>query len=168
MRRAVELRLTVAPSEPLITDLERSALDLVVCVEPPTAVNGITWSPLRSDELAVYAPPHVEVGPPRSWGPWVSFPASSYTRAVITSALRELGASFEVVAESHQPEVLREMVALGMGWTVLPIAQAGRLQPARDQPVAVRCLVIARRTAAAPHPVADALVALLAPERNAL
>jgi DNA-binding transcriptional LysR family regulator len=166
-RRAVELRLNVAPSEQLIADLVRSALDLVVCVEPPTPVDGIEWSPLRSDELAVYAPPHAEVGPPRSWGPWVSFPASSHTRAVITSALRELGATFDVVAESHQPEVLREMVSLGMGWTVLPIAQASGLKTARDKPVAERRLVVARRIGAAPHPIADALVGLLAFSRGA-
>jgi DNA-binding transcriptional LysR family regulator len=88
-----------------------------------------------------------------SWSRWI---------AVITSALRELGATFDVVAESHQPEVLREMVALGMGWTVLPIAQGRGLTPARGKPIAERRLVVARRIGAPPHPGADALVALLA------
>ncbi|MGK3946708.1 LysR family transcriptional regulator substrate-binding protein, partial [Streptomyces caeruleatus] len=63
---------------------------------------------------------------PRRWGPWVTFPAGSRTRAVIAEALREAGAPFEVVAESHQPEVLAERVRLGVGWTVLPVIQAER------------------------------------------
>mgnify|MGYP003528081699 CR=1 FL=1 len=33
---------------------------------------------------------------------------------------------FEVVAESHQPEVLAEIIRLGVGWTVLPVIQAER------------------------------------------
>ena len=60
----------------------------------------------------------------------------------------------DVVAESHQPEVLCEMVRLGLGWSVLPVAQAEW----GDQPLtgcevlARRRLVATRREGAAPHP----------------
>jgi DNA-binding transcriptional LysR family regulator len=80
--------------------------------------------------------------------------------------LAELGASFEVVAESHQPEVLRGMVALGMGWTILPVAQAEAgphpLRRAQPEPLMSRQLVVARRFGAAPDPAADALVERMA------
>jgi DNA-binding transcriptional LysR family regulator len=157
-RPDVELRLTVAPSEELLHGVVSSSLDVAVCIEAPNAIDGLEWSVLRRDELAVFAPPNIKVGAPPTWGPWVSFPSSSHTRSVITRALHELGAAFEVVAESHQPEVLREMVALGMGWTALPTAQAGNLKPARAKPLAERRLVVARRAAAAPNPIADVLV----------
>lgn len=160
-RPDLELHLSVAPSAPLLDELGRGALDLVVCVEPPATRDGIEWTVLRSDELAIYAPSGVEVGPPSTWGPWVSFPPSSHSRLVIERSLLALGARFEVVAESHQPEVLREMVALGVGWTVLPTAQAGALRPARERPLAVRRIVAARRIGAAPNAGAEALTAAL-------
>jgi len=158
-RPDVELRLTVAPSDALLADLARGTLDLVVCVEPPTPIDGLAARPLRTDELAVYAPPSAPRGAPSTWGPWVTFPVGSHTRALIDGALRQRGAPFDVVAESHQPEVLREMVTLGLGWTVLPTVQAGRLRAVRS--LTKRTLVVARRAAAAPNAAADALAAAL-------
>ena len=143
----------------LLSDLARSALDLVVCVEPPSTIDGIHVSPLCTDELAVYAPPSAARGAPPTWGPWVTFPAGSHTRSLIDGALRRLRAPLDVVAESHQPEVLREMVVLGLGWTVLPTVQAGRLRPVRS--LTKRALVVTRRSAAAPNAAADALAAAL-------
>ena len=83
-----------------------------------------TLDPLLTEDLAVYGPPGHRIGRPATWGPWVLFPSGSHTRAVIVDLLRRLGAPLDVVAESHQPEVLREMVRLGTGWTVLPVSQA--------------------------------------------
>jgi DNA-binding transcriptional LysR family regulator len=160
-RPDVELRLTVAPSASLLTDLARGALDVVVCVEPPSRIDVLTVLRVRTDELAVYAPPSASRGAPPTWGPWVTFPAGSHTRELIDGALRRIGAPVDVVAESHQPEVLREMVELGFGWTVLPTVQAGRLRPVRS--LTTRALVVARRSAAAPNTAADALAAQLRP-----
>jgi DNA-binding transcriptional LysR family regulator len=158
-RPDVELRLTVAPSASLLTNLVAGALDVVVCVEPPSHIDALCMRRVQSDELAVYAPPSTTRGAPSTWGPWVTFPAGSHTRELIESALRRLGTPFDVVAESHQPEVLREMVLLGVGWTVLPTVQAGRLRPVRA--LTKRSLVVARRSAAAPNAAADALSAQL-------
>ena len=158
-RPEVEFRLTVAPSGALLADLAQGALDVVVCVEAPSPLAGLTVAPVRTDELAVYAPPSAVRGAPSTWGPWVTFPAGSHTRSLIDGSLRRLGAPFDVVAESHQPEVLREMVTLGLGWTVLPTVQAGRLRPVRS--LTTRTLVVARRAAAAPNAATDALAAAL-------
>ena len=157
----MELRLTVAPSGELLDLLGRGGLDLVVCVAPDQG-DELTVVELRDEPLAVYAPPGMKVGPPRRWGPWVTFPAGSRTRAVIAEALRDAGAPFEVVAESHQPEVLAEMVRLGVGWTVLPVIQAERGPDPLKRAVKPE---LVRRTLAAVHradrptlPAADALV----------
>lgn len=147
---SVELRLSVGPSSSLIEQLDSGQLDLLVVVRPRRELAGVAMTPLLREPLALYAPDGARAGKPATWGPWVSFPQGSHTRAHIAAALAELGADFEVVAESHQPEVLREMVRLGMGWTVLPAVQAEApphpLVRARKAPIATRELVLMNRT----------------------
>jgi DNA-binding transcriptional LysR family regulator len=159
LRPDVDLRLSVNPSRDLLDRLARAELDLVVCVAPDEARPGIESTLLLDDPLSVLAPPDVEVGPPPSWGPWVTFPAGSHTRQLVADALARAGAPFEVVAESHQPEVLREMALLGVGWTVLPLAGLGAvdgLRIVRDDLVRRR-LVLARRAGAPPDAAVDEL-----------
>jgi DNA-binding transcriptional LysR family regulator len=158
-RPDLDLRLSVTNSAALLGSLRRADLDLVVCVEPPGPVESIVTTPLTSEPLAVHAPDRQALArPPGEWGPWVTFPAGSHTRLVIQQALRRLGAPFDVVAESHQPEVLREMVRVGLGWTVLPASgRRPATSPAVGEPIAERRLVVARRAAAVPNPAGEAL-----------
>jgi len=160
----VELHLRVAPSAMLLKLLAAGHLDLAVCVAPPRAVKEFATRPLLTESLSVYGPPGRRIGAPATWGPWVLFPAGSHTRGLIVAELRRLGAPIEVVAESHQPEVLREMVRLGAGWTVLPSAQAedGHRPLGHGRPIATRQLVIATRASAVRDPAVDLLVTQLA------
>ena len=162
-RPDVELLLRVAPSATLLELLAGGKLDLVVCVEPPADVAGIDTERLAVEDLAVYCPPGVSIAEPASWGPWVLFPAGSHTRSVVVDVLRRAGAPLEVVAESHQPEVLREMVRLGTGWTVLPTSQAehGDRPLAPGRPITTRHLVVATRSASVHDPAVDELAAEL-------
>jgi DNA-binding transcriptional LysR family regulator len=158
-RPDVDLRLTVAPSGALLDDLRAGVLDLAVCVEPPESIAGVDVEPLLSEPLVVMAPPGTTIGAPAAWGPWVLFPDSSHTRQRIAAALRALGAPVQVGAESHQPDVLLQMVRLGLGWTVLSVDGDG--QHADVAGVAVgpvllhRQLVIARRSGSVHDPAAD-------------
>lgn len=115
------------------------------------------------DELFVYAPDGDVPADARRWGPWVLFPADSHTRRLIVDALGRAGAPIDVVAESHQPDVLREMVRLGMGWTVLPGTQAERgdqrLHGGRR--LVTRQLVLARRADSVVDPAVDVLAEAL-------
>lgn len=164
-RPDVELRLAVEPSARLLDELRRDRLDLVVCVAPTAPAPDLDLIPLLAEPLGVYPPDGARHRDPARWGPWVTFPGGSHTREVIAAALSEAGAPHDVVAESHQPEVLREMVRLGLGWTVLPVAQAERepqpLRPLRRSPLAIRHLVLARRADAIDDPTATALADLL-------
>jgi DNA-binding transcriptional LysR family regulator len=67
------------------------------------------------------------------------------------------------VAESHQPEVLAQMVALGLGWSVLPVAQVERsavaLRRVGADAFVRRTLLVVRRADGPADPTADALVA---------
>lgn len=159
-RPGLDLRLTVTSSAALLEMLRRAELDLVVCVEPPGLVESIVTTPLTSEPLLIHAPEGRALDrPPSEWGPWVTFPTGAHTRLVIQRALRRMGAPFDVVAESHQPEVLREMVRIGLGWTVLPPVSTcdAAASPAIGQPIADRRLVVARRAEAVPNRAGEVL-----------
>lgn len=161
-RPEVELTLSVAPSAELLEVLRGGELDLVVCVEPPEPRSGLEVEELLREPLAVMAPPGTSIGAPSSWGPWVMFPSGSHTRQLVLAALARLGARAVITAESHQPDVLTQMVRLGLGWTVLPVAVA-RPGAAPVESVAVgpelveRVIVLARRADSIHDPAADEL-----------
>jgi DNA-binding transcriptional LysR family regulator len=159
-RPDVDLRLQVSPSGELLRDLTAARLDIVVCVAPAVLPEGVTATPLLDEDLAVYAPPGAAT---RSWGPWVTYPVGSQTRELVLGALRRAGRSVNVVAESNQPEVLVQMVALGLGWSVLPVPQVERfgvdVQRVGDDAFARRTLLVARRAEGPADPTVDALAA---------
>ena len=159
----VDLTLSVAPSNALLADLGSGRLDLVVCVEPPTTVDAVDLEPLLNESLVVYGPPDTSIESPASWGPWVLFPAGSHTRRAIDEALAARGARVDIAAESHQPDVLREMVLLGLGWTVLPRSQGERSldELTVGDELATRRLVLARRRDAIVDPAVDELASRL-------
>ncbi len=166
-RPDVELHLTVAPSGPLLAKLLANEIDVAVIVRPPVNPAGVDIVELLHEPLAVYRPAGDDHrGGPESWGPWVAFPEGSHTRTLVTEHLASVGVDYSVVAESHQPDVLRAMVRLGLGWTVLPVIQAETgvdpLPRATAQPLFHRTLVAARRSGALPHPIADAVVSWFA------
>ncbi|HTV00710.1 MAG TPA: LysR family transcriptional regulator [Luteitalea sp.] len=165
----IELLIRVSPSASLLKLLVAGHLDLAVCVAPPRPVGGIETQALTTETLAVYAPPGSAIGRPASWGPWVLNPVGSHTRQVVVTELRRLGAPIDVVAESHQPDVLRELVRLGVGWTVLPSSQAdeGARPLAGGRVLATRQLVVAMRASAVRDPAVQMLAARLhAPARR--
>ncbi|MEM7341211.1 MAG: LysR family transcriptional regulator [Actinomycetota bacterium] len=157
--RDLHLTLRVAPSGELLHEVEAGDLDLAVVVAG-RARRGVISEPLHTESLAVFTPTR---GLPRStarWGPWVLFAEGSHTREIAEAALGRLGAPTTIVAESNQPEVLRTMVELGVGSTVLPQVQAGpSFGPGRV--IAERTLVIARREGAAVDPAAEILMQAL-------
>ncbi len=162
-RGDVDLMLSVAPSRSLLDDVARGRLDLAVCVEPPEPLPGIDTVSLLSETLVVYAPPTTVIGAPSTWGPWVLFPSDSHTRRAVEERLVEVGARVDIAAESHQPDVLREMVQLGLGWTVLPRTQGetALADLVVGDRLLKRRLVLARRSRSVHDPAADDLAARL-------
>ena len=159
-RSDLDLHVTVGPSSQLLEGLSNGNLDLAICVSPHDSQ--FSTVPLLEEDLYVYAPPGTRPSSTKEWGPWVTFPIGSLTRDLIGEALRSLGAPFSVVAESNQPEVLSEMVLIGMGWTVLPQIQAERppasLAPVQKKPLLNRTLVAATRDSSLVNPAVSELV----------
>lgn len=161
-RPTLDVGITVAPTAELLDLLGQGLLDVAVCVDPQ-GVGLFDAVPLLSDELAVYAPPGTPAPlPPSLWGPWLMFPTSSRTRQAIDCELRSLGSPVVVEMESHQPDVLCEMVRLGMGWSVLPVEQAESgplpLSRAFEQPLLRRTISAVTRRNAPLHPGVAELV----------
>lgn len=163
----LDVGYTVAPTGELLDRVERAELDVVVCVDPEGS-GPFDSVPLLRDELAVYAPPRAAPDlPPAQWGPWLLFPETSRTRSAIDRRLREIGAPLVVEMESHQPDVLVEMVRLGLGWTVLPTTQAEhghhRLARAMAEPLLSRTISAVTRRGGARHPAVAPFIAALGP-----
>ena len=161
-RPEVALSISVAPSAGLIADLRRGALDLIVCVEPSEHPPGVTVTRVMSERIVVIAPSGTEIGSPETWGPWVLFPDGSHTRASTMEALRALGADRTVVADSHQPSVVRAMVRLGMGWGALSRSPGGDAHGLVEGPELFRRhLALMRRDHSPLDPAAVALTELI-------
>ena len=156
----LNFHLRVGSSQPLTQALSSGDLDLAVCVEPKELKSGLDKVPLLTETLSIYKPDRGKLESPEKWGPWVLFPESSNTRQIIEAAFKDKGSPVETVADSPQPEVLKEMVNLGIGWTVLPNVQA-EAGPRPLQPSAVlstRNLVAIIRQNAALSPAVNELL----------
>jgi DNA-binding transcriptional LysR family regulator len=166
----VELHVRVDTSNPLIEQLRAFELDVVFAVGPPEP--DIAGVEIVREPMHIYAPPDADdPSSPPEGAEWALYERGSRTRAVIDAGLERLGIETRVTLESGNPEVLRQMVALGLGWSVLPraVAEADVHGPQgqRGPLVAERALYAMRRAASAPNPRAEALVALATGTRAA-
>ena len=160
---AVDLQLVVDTSEVLMERLRRFELDLAFVIGP--AAEDLEAHPVLVEPWHVYAP----AGAPATAddAAWALYPARSHTRSIIDDGLRSLGITPRVMLESSNPEVLRQVVALGLGWSVLPPGVAedapGRRREAgaeRRQQVAERTLLGVRRAGASPDARVEAFLSL--------
>ena len=157
--RATRCRPACSPSRRrrrCSTTSATGVLDLVVCVEPPerdrrgrhrARCSASRWWCSRRRARPI--------GRARARGG-----RGCCSRAARTPAsgsrpeLRALGAPVQVAAESHQPDVLLQMVRLGLGWTVLPgrRRRAGRRRRRSGRSCCAGELVLARRAAVGARP----------------
>lgn len=157
----VQLRLVVDTSRPLMERVRRFELDLAFVIAP--AAEDLDAWPVQTEALHVYAPAGAAQSPDAGTE-WALYPAGSQTRTRVDAGLRSLGITPRVTLESSNPEVLRQVVALGLGWSVLPAAVAEQgtpsLRAARRQQVAERTLLGVRRAGATPDARAEAFLRL--------
>lgn len=162
--REVQLRLLVNSSEELLAQLRNFELDLAFVIAP--VPDEFEFVPVRSEPLHIYGPPGTHGAPPPD-AEWALY-HPGHTRTLINEGLRSRGITPNVVLESGNPEILRQVVALGLAWTVLPVEVAERGTPSlasqRYEAVAERTLLGVRRTGSPPDTRVDAFLELaLAP-----
>jgi DNA-binding transcriptional LysR family regulator len=157
----VRLELVVDRSALLLERLARFEVDLAFVIGPvPDAFEGVE---VLREPLYLYAPPGTLEEP--SDGEWVLYPRGRQTRLLIDEGLALRGLWPRVTLESDNPAVLGQMVALGLGWSVLPAATAEGATPeltgSRRELIAERSLLAVRRAHAPPDARADAFLRLV-------
>ena len=165
---AVDLRLVVRPSTQLLQECRRGDLDVAFVVAPdgelPDFAGALTSTVVTIEQLWLCVAQNADPAPtsvadaaaiaqsgerPR----WVMYPATSRTRSIVDRGLARhglaaAGLGADVAAESGNPRVLRQMVELGLGWSVLPesvAATAVNIKTVGTEPIAERPIVAARR-----------------------
>lgn len=162
---AVRTTLRVDGSVRLSEHVADGALDLAIVVVPNTVVDRdparFSVTLLASEPLMIYLPNSSRATDLAEAGPWVSYPVGSETRTLIGRALAARGVTMEVSAESNNPDVLRQMVRLGVGSSVLPLSVgeggAHPLRPWEATPLTSRALGLVRRRDGLPNAAADRL-----------
>lgn len=160
----VDLTLRVGNSTELVAQLRAFEFDLVFAIGPAEA--DLAGVEVQREPLHVYAPPGADdpQHPPAD-AEWALYEPGSRTRALIDAGLAGLEIRPRVMLESGNPDVLRQMVVLGLGWSVLPAAVAeghdAALRGRRGPLVAERALYALWRASAPPHARAQAFLRLV-------
>ena len=163
----VQLELVVDRSGLLLERLARFELDLAFVVGPvPPEFDTVE---VLNEPLYLYAPPGTTEEP--SDGEWVLYPPGRQTRRIIDAGLAARGIWPRISLESDNPAVLGQMVALGLGWSVLPEGVVEGVSPElaasrRDQ-IAERTLLAARRAQSPPDARAEAFMGLVTEQEAA-
>ena len=148
-RPGVQLQLVVDTSAALLERLRALDLDVAFVIGPLD--EDLAVIELVREPLYVYRPAG-SLEAPRD-ADWALYPARSQTRALIDEAMAVQGLRPRVAMESSNPEILRQVVTLGLAWSVLPagIAEVGESPLVRSDagPFVERSLVAATRRGAA-------------------
>jgi DNA-binding transcriptional LysR family regulator len=129
----VEVEVIVDSTTELMNRLTRGDLDVAVVVAPNRRLladpTGYRARPLLEEPFYVYAPGEPTDRQAGRGARWVSYPRHSETRLLIDQALAAES------TESGNPEVLVQLVRLGVGWAALPaqVAEQGT-EPLRRVP----------------------------------
>jgi len=154
----VQLRLVVDTSGALVQRLATYELDLAFVVGP--VAGDFDSVEVVREPLHIYTPAGVSDAAEPGEAEWVLYPEGSHTRQEIDEGLARLGITPRVALESHNPQVLRQMVELGFGWSVLPPAVAGEGGLIRREQVAERTLLGLRRAGRSEDPRVTAFLAV--------
>lgn len=158
----LDLQLTVWGTGRLLKRLRRFQLDLVFGVGPVDEPDLVS-RPVTREAFHIYRPR--DCRDTLDEARWVLYPPDSRTRALINTALGRRGVAPHAVLESSNPQILRQMVAMRLGWSVLPEAVAAesgeKLVPFERDPLFYRQIVAIRRAAAPDDRRAERLMALL-------
>ena len=160
----VELSLRVGTSTDLVAQLRAFEFDLVFAIGPVDS--DLAGVEVQREPLHVYAPPDAaDPFVPPADAEWSLYESGSRTRTLIDAGMAGLGIQPRVTLESGNPEVLRQMVVLGLGWSVLPAAVAqgrdGALHGRQGAQVAERALCALWRASGPTHARAEAFLRLV-------
>jgi DNA-binding transcriptional LysR family regulator len=170
----VEVGILVDSSRPLVESVAQESLDLAL-VTLPVDHPDLVVVPLRRDAMALVLPPNHPLARGRlrardlQGQPFLLYRRGSKTRAFLDRELAARRIAPRVVMETGHPEVMKRLVATGLGMSILPAVSVA--EEARARVLAVRALPggplvratgLVRRRDREPSPAARAFLDLLA------
>ena len=124
---AVELDLHFMDSEAACQAVLRGELELGIVTLPPEPIPGLECRPVWPDPLVVAASPDHPLAGRRSitLAELVEHPAilpseQTYTRQIAEAAFRAAGLRLRTRLSTNYLETIRMLVAVGLGWSLLP------------------------------------------------
>jgi len=123
----IELEVVTGPTEALLPQIRDNLLDLGVFTLP-VDYPGVQVTPLCREEFVVVASPrHPELGLRKSLPaaeiaryPLILFSRAAATRRLIDAFFREVGISPRIAMEAENVAVIKPLVAINLGATLLP------------------------------------------------
>ena len=122
----VEVKLITGATPRLIRQLRTGLADLALLTLPIDEPSCVVVPALREELLLVMPPDHPLAGRPRvrpkdlALEPFVLFEPQSNTRRAADRLFTEFGIAPRVVLETENVEILKALVSIGMGLTIIP------------------------------------------------
>jgi len=124
----IDVHLMISSTGPLLEELRIGRLDVVVGTLPVDDAHDVEIFPIFKEELVLIAPPghplaeRGNVEPEAlSEHPFISFHEGSITRKIIERTLLGRGVQPRIAMTIDSPEVIKNLVASGLGLAVLPL-----------------------------------------------
>jgi DNA-binding transcriptional LysR family regulator len=123
----VHLDLRFMDSEAACRAVADDALELAVVTLPDVPIARLRIDTLWDDPLDVVVSPHHPLAAPTKVvpddllrHPAILPAAGTFTREIIVTALSSIGAKLDVGIETNNLDVIKMLVAIGLGWSALP------------------------------------------------
>jgi DNA-binding transcriptional LysR family regulator len=149
----IDLRVISASSETILRQIRQHEIDLALLTLPIVAADMEVQPVLKEEMVVVTARKHALARQhsiePRALGryPLVLYESGSNTRKVIDEFLLEAGVPSHVVMETENVEIIKAMVASGLGVSIIPYAAiAGDLRSGRFNGARIRTRRLYRET----------------------
>jgi DNA-binding transcriptional LysR family regulator len=132
MHPGVDVKVTAGAAPRLVRQLRTGGADLGLLTLPVEDPNLVTVPVMREELLLVTAPTHPlarrkQIGPQDLNGqPFVLFEAGSNSRRAIDQLFAREGVSAKVATETENVEIIKALVRIGMGITIIPYQSVAR------------------------------------------
>lgn len=124
----VDVRVVNGVSSELTVKVEHGELDAALVAESPTRLGAnLAWQPILREPLVLFTPSRTNVANLRQLlaeRPFIRVNRLSWTGRLVDSVLKSHGHKVNDVMELDSLETIREMVARGLGVSVLPLDES--------------------------------------------
>lgn len=123
----VRMDIRFMDSEAACESVEQGELELGIVTLPPDPLPNLTLDPVWPDPLAIVVSRDHVLRRPRAVGldelarhPAILPASNTYTRQIAEREFTRLGLDLDIVLSTNYLETIKMLVAVGMGWSLLP------------------------------------------------